>query len=239
MNGLDRSVKVVVNHCNDTAMAKETYSRFKEVVSQYLYVDLQPLGLIAEDPRVSEAVKRQQPYILLYAETIASQCIRVIAKNFLKSEARNKKEAPHTAQTMNSFWKHCIAAFKGPLQVALARKDRKLVKRKFRRFPLDITAHYGFNGKKIGECRLYNISSEGFAIKLTMPEAASARNLSIYLRLPQKNEEVKALLNLKWVTALEYSQDFKYLVGGTFTGLDSYYKTTFLEHAYTQWFQGL
>lgn len=235
MNGLDSSVKVIVNHCKDTAMAKETYARFKKVVDQYLYVDLQPLGLIAEDSRVSEAVKRQKPYISLYPETNASKCIRVIAKNFLQGQERNKKEA----QTMSSFWKHCIAGLKGQLQLVLARNDKKLVKRKFRRFPIDIAAHYGFNGKKIGKCRPYNISSEGFAIKLNMPRAVSSGNLSIYLSLPKKNEEVKVLLNLKWVTALEYPKDFKYLAGGTFTGLDSNYKTTLLEYAYTKWFQGL
>jgi flagellar biosynthesis protein FlhG len=235
MNGLDSPVKTVVNQCKDTAMAKTTCSRLEEEVEKYLCVDLQPIGFIAEDPNVSEAVKRQRPYTLLYPDTNATKCISGIAKNFIQGMARNKQEQ----QTMKTFWQECIAVFKGRLQVVLASNDKKLVKRKFRRFPIDINAQYGFNGKKIDKCQLYNVSSEGLAIKLNLPEVAKSSNLSVYLSLPEKQEEAKALLKLKWVEALYDPKEFNYNAGGTFTGLDSHCKNVLLEHAYTKWFQNV
>lgn len=117
LNGLNASVKVVVNQCRDTTIAKKTYSRFKEVVKKYLSLDIQPLGVILLDDKVSEAVKNQQTYIKLYPDTIASKCIRVIANNFLEQKS-DSFEQP----SVESFLKRFISHFSSQLHLKSAKE---------------------------------------------------------------------------------------------------------------------
>lgn len=120
LNGLETSVKIVVNQCKNTAIAKQTYSKFKEVVKKYLSTDVQPLGVIIEDPKISDAVRMQQPFISLFPETIASKCIRVIAKNFLEHKTDDSE-----VYNIESFWRRCIGLFKGPLNLNGRQEDKK------------------------------------------------------------------------------------------------------------------
>jgi len=120
VNGLSCPVRVVVNHCKDTTVAKQTYGRFKEVAKKYLSIDIQPLGVIIEDTKISEAVKQQQPFVSLYPETIASKCIRAVANNFLQSKADTFEARPVAA-----FWKHFIAIVKGQLNLKGVKEEKK------------------------------------------------------------------------------------------------------------------
>jgi len=119
-NGLKSTVRVVVNHCKDTTVARQTYGRFKDVTKKYLSVDLQPLGFIVADPKISFAVKQQQPFITLYPDTIASKCIKAIALNLMQ-----QKQDDFTLSTVESFWQQFIARFTGQLNLRGEQDDKK------------------------------------------------------------------------------------------------------------------
>ncbi len=112
LNGFNGRISVVVNQCKDTAIAKKTYTRFKEVVRKYLTLDIHPMGVIIDDPHVSEAVKNQHAYISCYPDAIASKCIRVIANNFL-----NQNDDSFANLTVESFFKRFIGHFTSSLKL--------------------------------------------------------------------------------------------------------------------------
>jgi flagellar biosynthesis protein FlhG len=232
MNGADSPVKVVVNHCKNTTVAKRTYARFQEVVQKNLYLEIQPLGLIIEDPKVSEAVLRQRPFVSHYPNTIASKCIRSIANKYLQTNTTH----PQKHSSMNTFWKQCIATFKGRLKIEGLTKNKKLVKRKFRRFPTSLYAQYGFNGTQKGNCQLTDLSEEGLAIKLNIKEQFEiVPRINLSINFTSMVTPIHFLLNLKWVNKLDNPSDFNMIAGGIFTEIDSYIKRSLLENAFNSW----
>ncbi len=120
LNGFSAPVKVVVNGCKNTNVAKNTYIKFRDVVKKYLSVDIQPLGFIVEDAKVKEAVERQKPFILLYPETSASKCIRAIAANLVK-----QKEEGFQNQTPDQFLKRFISLFSGRLHFKATEENQE------------------------------------------------------------------------------------------------------------------
>ena len=110
-NGLKTPVRVVINHCKDAQVARQTYARFRDVVKKYLPVELRPLGFMVEDPKVSFAVKQQQPFINLYPDSLAAKCIKAIATNLVQQS----QDAFATAPALESFWKQFINLFSGSL----------------------------------------------------------------------------------------------------------------------------
>ena len=120
LNHLQSSVRVVVNQCKSTTVAKQTYNKFKEVVKKYLAIDIHPLGVILKDTKLTEAVTKQQPFISLFPACIASKCIKIIAKNLLEHETDDLK-----TYNMETFWRHCISLFQGPLNLEGTRERKK------------------------------------------------------------------------------------------------------------------
>ncbi len=111
-NGFNGYVRIIVNQCKNTAIAKKTYTGFKEVVIKYLSLKVQPLGVILEDSNIPQSVREQKPFIHLFPETVASKCLKVIAKNLIEG-----KNADLKTHDLNSFWKRCIDNFKNRLNL--------------------------------------------------------------------------------------------------------------------------
>lgn len=120
LNGLESTVKIVVNNCKDTTIAKQTYIKFKEVVKKYLSMEIQPLGVILQDSRISEAVKTQKPFVLEYPTAVVTKCINVIAKNLLEQQTDERK-----AYDIASFWSRCISLFKSTLNLEGLKEGRR------------------------------------------------------------------------------------------------------------------
>jgi len=120
LNHLQSPVKIVVNQCKNTAIAKQTYIKFKEVVKKYLAMDIHPLGVILKDTKLTEAVTKQQPFISLFPACIASKCIKIIAKNLLEHETDDSK-----TDNIESFWRRCVTLFQGPLNLDGTRQSKE------------------------------------------------------------------------------------------------------------------
>ncbi|MBW1676125.1 MAG: HDOD domain-containing protein [Deltaproteobacteria bacterium] len=112
LNGFKGSVRIVVNQCKSTLIARHAYTKFKETVKKYLPIDVVPLGIIVQDPKVEKAVKEQQTFVLLYPESNASKCITSIAK-------RLREEQPEDLEPfgMLSFWTTYHKLITSPLKL--------------------------------------------------------------------------------------------------------------------------
>jgi len=113
VNHFSGSVKIVVNQCKNTKIASRTYSKFKEVVQKYLTVDLSPLGVIVQDARLPESVKKQQPLVTLFPESNAAKCIRIMASRL----AANQSEKFERLK-LGSFWSRFLNLSKSSLDLS-------------------------------------------------------------------------------------------------------------------------
>lgn len=112
LNGFQGRVFVVINQCADTAVAKTTYTRFRDVVRTFQTVHMQPLGVVLHDDLIADAVKKQCPFLIEHPNAVASRCIQVLAKN-LHSD---KQEAFSDIST-ESFWQRFVHHFTGHLNL--------------------------------------------------------------------------------------------------------------------------
>lgn len=88
---IKNNAKVVINRAIDEKEAILTYNKFNNAVSNFLKMKLEYLGSIAEDRRLVQAVRSQQPFILSYPNCQASQDINSIAQKLIGSEALVEK----------------------------------------------------------------------------------------------------------------------------------------------------
>ena len=122
LNGFKGSARIVVNQCKSTLIARQAYTKFKETVKKYLSTDVVPLGIIIQDPKVEEAVKNQQAFVLLYPQSNAAKCMKNIAKRLMDDQRQDLE----TSSVM-SFWTKCLQLIKGPLNLTDPKKTEKSI----------------------------------------------------------------------------------------------------------------
>ncbi len=120
LNKFSGRVKVVVNQCKNTKVASQTYSKFKEVVNKYLAVDLVPLGVVVQDSRVPEAVKKQQPLVTLFPESNAAKCINIMASRLISNQSEKFEKL-----NLGSFWSRFMELSKSSLDLSNNAKNKK------------------------------------------------------------------------------------------------------------------
>lgn len=82
--GVANTLKLVVNQATDVEEGQQIYRRVSKVANEFLQADLEMLGIVPRDEKVSASVKRQRPFILEYPNTDASIGIRNTVKNLLQ-----------------------------------------------------------------------------------------------------------------------------------------------------------
>lgn len=112
LNGFRGKAQIVVNQCKNTAVASRTYNKLKDVVHKYLSAETIPLGIVVQDPRVPEAIHRQQPLFVMHPECNASRCISVIANRLLSGET-SQTDFPDVP--LASFWRRFLETARRPL----------------------------------------------------------------------------------------------------------------------------
>ncbi|UNC91763.1 MinD/ParA family protein [Candidatus Contubernalis alkaliaceticus] len=88
---LQKEVKLVVNQVKNAQEGQEVAVRFSKVSDNYLQLKIDYLGYILHDNAVLRSVREQQPFIILYPDSKAAQCIENIADNLL-SPGSNSNE---------------------------------------------------------------------------------------------------------------------------------------------------
>lgn len=113
LNGFKNSVMVAVNQCRNIEVASLVFSKFRAAVEKYLPIKILPLGTILADEHVSDAVKKQKPFISIFPDSNAAKGIKNIGRHLLK---RDKAEFNEYA--LKTFWSRCFKLFTDPLQLA-------------------------------------------------------------------------------------------------------------------------
>jgi flagellar biosynthesis protein FlhG len=83
--------KVVINRAMDEKEAVLTYNKFNNAVSSFLKMKLEYLGSIAEDKKLIQAVRSQQPFIISYPNCDAAQDVNKIARKLIGSESSEQR----------------------------------------------------------------------------------------------------------------------------------------------------
>ena len=73
------SAKVIVNRSLDNNDANMTFNKFNSAVTKFLNMDLEYLGKVSEDKKLSYAVREQKPVIVSYPNSEAARDINCIA----------------------------------------------------------------------------------------------------------------------------------------------------------------
>lgn len=85
------SAKVVINRAIDEKEALLTFNKFNNAVSNFLKMKMDYLGSIAEDKRLVQAVRSQQPFIISFPNCEAAQDVKNIARKLIGSEGREQR----------------------------------------------------------------------------------------------------------------------------------------------------
>lgn len=94
------NIRVVVNQVRTAQEAKASYAKLKKTVLRFLSTRVSPLGIVARDPNVSNAVLSQVPFLIKYPETQAAKCISALMLKLTKDPG---KEMP-----LGAFWDQCL-----------------------------------------------------------------------------------------------------------------------------------
>jgi flagellar biosynthesis protein FlhG len=80
---LKKTAKVIVNRVTDPKEGNLTYIKFNKAVSSFLRISLEYLGSVFEDKKIVQAVKAQQPFVVLYPNCEATKNLEMIANNII------------------------------------------------------------------------------------------------------------------------------------------------------------
>lgn len=79
-------VKVVVNRVSSAADGLVVYNKLKIAINRFLKYSIEYVGALREDPKVGQAVKEQQPFVLAYPLCSATQDIYAMAAGISQQE---------------------------------------------------------------------------------------------------------------------------------------------------------
>lgn len=87
---LKNVAKVIINRAVDEKEANITYNKFNNAVWNFLKMKLEYLGSVAEDRKLVQAVRQQQPVVISYPNSEAAQDIAKIAQKLIGADNKNQ-----------------------------------------------------------------------------------------------------------------------------------------------------
>jgi len=85
---LQQRIYLVVNRARDFKEAEQTTRKIETVTSQFLEMNIIPLGFIYYDRNVEKSIKEMEPFIIQYPRTQAAKDIIQLADNLLKNRVK-------------------------------------------------------------------------------------------------------------------------------------------------------
>jgi len=73
------TMSLLVNFATDRQEARLTYARVADVARQFLGARVLDAGYVLTDPKVREAVRKREPFVLAYPKCDASRCLAALA----------------------------------------------------------------------------------------------------------------------------------------------------------------
>jgi flagellar biosynthesis protein FlhG len=85
-------LKLVINRVMEAGEGQTVVNKLTQTALRFLELRVDSLGFVYEDMNLVKAVKRQQPLLLAYPDSIAAQCIEKIADQLLNRQmvAKNR-----------------------------------------------------------------------------------------------------------------------------------------------------
>lgn len=80
---INSNINVVINRARNIKESRETFEKLFKTVETFLSTKIKYLGFVAEDLKVSQAVREQKPFYELYPKCEASLCIQRITSEIL------------------------------------------------------------------------------------------------------------------------------------------------------------
>ena len=110
-------------------------------------------------------------------------------------------------------------------------------RRKYRRFPIQLSARYlEENEKEWKECSVINISREGMGIEVYVSERIHIGSiLQFEIVVPIKEEPIDVIGTLMWIKELKGNPRFNFVGGVMLITIDPEDKWTLLDYAYEDW----
>jgi len=81
-------IRLVCNQAFDRLEAGRVCARIREVSMRFLDLEVENLGYVLADERVSRAVRRRRPFFLEYPHCPASDCVLTIAERLVEAPGR-------------------------------------------------------------------------------------------------------------------------------------------------------
>jgi len=81
-------LKLVVNRARGAAEGKKVADKITGVAGQFLYINVDYLGCIYDDPAVPSAVRQQKPFMVLDPKSRASICVQHLVERMDKSKPK-------------------------------------------------------------------------------------------------------------------------------------------------------
>lgn len=89
----DKSIKLVINQPEGQKDAQKTANRIIRTVNDYLKLDLTMIGSIAQDRKISEALRKQKPYSQIFSKRAAARDLEKITRKILGQEKKGKRNS--------------------------------------------------------------------------------------------------------------------------------------------------
>jgi flagellar biosynthesis protein FlhG len=97
------ALRAIVNHAASTAEATDCLARLAASGRQFLGLVVTPLGYVRSDPHVPLAVRGRSPVVTAYPNSVASRCIRRLARTLIE-ERRPRPRRPGFFASIAARW---------------------------------------------------------------------------------------------------------------------------------------
>lgn len=101
-----KKISVIVNMARDAREGSETAERLLTVSRRFLQIDLQFLGAIRADLQVVEAVKQQQPFVILFPRSRAAENVQEIAAALLELPQEKQRGLAKFFNRLARLWEN-------------------------------------------------------------------------------------------------------------------------------------
>jgi flagellar biosynthesis protein FlhG len=81
----DGDVQIVINHAQSVAAGQQTYATLRRAGLAFLHRELPLAGVIRQDPKVRDAIRRQTSLLLRHPNAVAAQDVETLARTWLMS----------------------------------------------------------------------------------------------------------------------------------------------------------
>ncbi|MHB8910348.1 MAG: MinD/ParA family protein [Syntrophales bacterium] len=98
-----RYFRLLVNMVRDPREGREVYQRLNQATDRFLNLNIEYLGYILRDDKLSEAVKQQEAFTKLYPDSPASKCLLTVAEKL-----RDEQPAGSDKGGISFFWERII-----------------------------------------------------------------------------------------------------------------------------------